>query len=67
VGESKEEKKTMTRVKVKFLAADPSSNKLSVVLMDLENRKALPIWIGPFEANAIAPRLKNLCQQTSNP
>lgn len=58
MGESKEEKKTMTGMKVKFLTADPSSNKLLVVPMDLETRKALPIWIGPFQAKAIAPRLK---------
>ena len=28
--------------------------------MDLENKNALPIWIGPFEANAIALKLKKL-------
>jgi bifunctional DNase/RNase len=26
--------------------------------MDLDNKHALPIWIGPFEANAIALKLK---------
>jgi len=45
-------------MKVKFLTFDPSSNGFVVLLMDLENKHALPIWIGPFEANAIALKLK---------
>jgi hypothetical protein len=28
--------------------------------MDLENKTGLPIWIGPFEANAIAMKLKKI-------
>jgi bifunctional DNase/RNase len=28
--------------------------------MDLSNRTGLPIWIGPFEANAIAMKLKKI-------
>ena len=31
-----------------------------VILTDLESKYALPIWIGPFEANAIALKLKNV-------
>lgn len=31
----------------------------AVVLTDLERVFALPIWIGPFEANAILVKLKN--------
>jgi bifunctional DNase/RNase len=45
-------------MKVKFVMLDPSSKKFLVLLMDLENKSALPIWIGPFEANAIALKLK---------
>lgn len=48
----------MIEMKVEFLTVDPSSNKFVVLLMDLENKNALPIWIGPFEANAIALKLK---------
>ena len=44
--------------KVKFLTFDPSSNGFVVFLVDGENKHALPIWIGPFEANAIALKLK---------
>jgi len=47
-------------MKVKFLTFDPSSNGFVVLLSDLDNRQALPIWIGPFEANAIALKLKNV-------
>lgn len=31
-----------------------------VILKDLERRRFLPIWIGPWEANAIAMRLQGL-------
>ncbi len=41
-------------MKVKFLTFDSTSNGFVVLLMDLANKKGLPIWIGPFEANAIA-------------
>jgi bifunctional DNase/RNase len=48
----------LIEMKVKFLTFDPSSNGFVVFLVDGENRYALPIWIGPFEANAIALKLK---------
>jgi len=47
-------------MKVKYLTFDPSSNGFVVLLSDLENKHALPIWIGPFEANAIALKLKEV-------
>ncbi len=47
-------------MKVKFLTFDPSSNGFVVLLSDLKNTHALPIWIGPFEANAIALKLKDV-------
>jgi len=47
-------------MKVKFLTFDPSSNGFVVLLSDLESTHALPIWIGPFEANAIALKLKEV-------
>jgi bifunctional DNase/RNase len=46
-------------MKVKGLTFDPESNMFVVYLSDLENRYALPIGIGPFEANAIVLKLKN--------
>ena len=45
-------------MKVKFLTFDSTSNGFVVLLMDLANKTGLPIWIGPFEANAIATKLK---------
>ena len=47
-------------MKVKFLTFDSTSNGFVVLLMDLSNKTGLPIWIGPFEANAIAMKLKKL-------
>jgi len=49
------------QMKVRCLAFDPPSNMFAVVLSDLEDKQALPIWIGPFEANAILVKLKNVC------
>jgi uncharacterized protein len=47
-------------MKVKFLTFDSTSNGFVVLLMDLSNKIGLPIWIGPFEANAIAMKLKKI-------
>ena len=47
-------------MKVKFLTFDSTSNGFVVLLMDLMNKTGLPIWIGPFEANAIAMKLKKI-------
>jgi hypothetical protein len=48
----------LIEMKVKFLTFDPSSNGFVVFLVDGDNKHTLPIWIGPFEANAIALKLK---------
>ena len=50
----------LVEMKVKFLTFDSSSNGFVVLLMDLANKTGLPIWIGAFEANAIAMRLKKM-------
>lgn len=50
-------------MKVKFLTFDSTSNGFVVLLMDLANKRGLPIWIGPFEANAIAMKLKKIGSQ----
>jgi len=47
-------------MKVKFLTFDSTSNGFVVLLMDLADKTGLPIWIGPFEANAIAMKLKKI-------
>jgi hypothetical protein len=50
----------LVEMKVKFLTFDSTSNGFVVLLMDLANKTGLPIWIGPFEANAIATKLKKI-------
>lgn len=46
-------------MKIKGLMLDPSSNTPIVILRDDSGRLFLPIWIGVFEANAIAMELEN--------
>lgn len=50
----------MLEMKVKGLALDPATNTPIVVLEDLEEERALPIWVGIFEANAIALEMENV-------
>jgi len=54
------EQTMLVEMKVKFLTFDSSSNGFVVLLMDLANKTGLPIWIGAFEANAIAMKLKKI-------
>jgi bifunctional DNase/RNase len=48
------------RVEIKGLMLDPASNIPIVILRDLESQLFLPIWIGVFEANAIALRMEGV-------
>lgn len=48
------------RMEVRGLMLDPSSNMPIVVLRDPERELFLPIWIGVFEANAIAMRMEGV-------
>jgi len=45
---------------IKGLMLDPVSNSPIVVLKDEEEKFLLPIWVGIFEANAIALQLENV-------
>jgi bifunctional DNase/RNase len=56
----KKERRMLVEMKVKFLTFDSTSNGFVVLLMDLSDKTGLPIWIGPFEANAIAMKLKKI-------
>jgi hypothetical protein len=47
-------------MKIKGLVIDPISKMPIVVLQDLETGRILPIWIGVFEANAIALKIENV-------
>jgi bifunctional DNase/RNase len=42
------------------LIIDPVQNVPIVILRDEANQRALPIWVGPVEANAIALQIENL-------
>ncbi len=50
----------MIEMKVMGIALDTRTGSPIVVLHDLENRKALPIWIGSAEASAIIRKIENL-------
>jgi bifunctional DNase/RNase len=39
---------------------DPVQNVPIVILRDADNQRALPIWVGPVEANAIALQIENV-------
>jgi len=50
----------LIRMTVRGLALDPITNMPIIILKDAEDRKALPIWVGIFEANAIALELEKI-------
>ena len=45
---------------IKGLMVDPITNMPIVILRDKEGQKVLPIWVGIFEANAIALQMENV-------
>lgn len=50
----------MIQMRVKGLALDQTTNMPIVILEDMEEERALPIWIGTFEANAIALEMEKV-------
>jgi hypothetical protein len=48
---------------IKGLMVDPITNTPIVVLRDQEGDRVLPIWVGVFEANAIALQIENITPQ----
>ncbi len=50
----------LIRLTVRGIAVDPITNMPIIILKDVEERKALPIWVGIFEANAIALELEKV-------
>ncbi|MFQ6132313.1 MAG: bifunctional nuclease family protein [Armatimonadota bacterium] len=52
----------VTEMYVRTVGLDPTGQSL-VILADKEERRLLPIWIGPFEAHAIASRLREEPQE----
>ena len=49
-----------TEVKVMGIVMDPKASNPVVVLVDMNGQKALPIWIGVFEAEAISRGLEDV-------
>ncbi|HEV3217987.1 MAG TPA: bifunctional nuclease family protein [Vicinamibacterales bacterium] len=45
---------------IKGLMVDPVTNVPIILLRDSEGQKVLPIWVGIFEANAIALQIENV-------
>ena len=50
----------MVEMKVEGLTLDPLTNMPIIILKDLLSDKALPIWVGYFEANAIALEIERI-------
>jgi len=50
----------MIKMEIKGLLMDPVSNMPVVVLRDAANGVFLPIWVGIFEANAIALQMEKI-------
>ncbi|HON59494.1 MAG TPA: bifunctional nuclease family protein [Smithella sp.] len=47
-------------MKISGLTIDPITNTPIVILKDLQDNRAMPIWIGLFEASAIATELEKI-------
>ena len=47
-------------MRIKGLMLDPVTNMPIIILSDLEGQRVLPIWVGFFEANAIALQMENV-------
>ena len=50
----------MLEMKIRGLTLDPLTNMPIVILKDLEEERALPIWVGIFEANAIGLEMESV-------
>lgn len=47
-------------MRIKGLMLDPVTNMPIIILSDVEGKRILPIWVGFFEANAIALQMENV-------
>jgi bifunctional DNase/RNase len=50
----------MIKMTVRGIALDPLTNMPIIILKDADDKRALPIWVGIFEANAIALELEKI-------
>src|SRR3954447_14539881 len=54
---------SLVEVKIGALIMDPNTNTPIVVLKGIESETVLPIWVGAFEANAIALEIEKIAPQ----
>lgn len=54
---------TLVEVRIGALIMDPNTNTPIVVLKGVESETVLPIWVGAFEANAIALEIEKVVPQ----
>lgn len=57
------EGRNLIEVKIGALIMDPNTNSPIVVLKGVESDAVLPIWVGAFEANAIALEIEKILPQ----
>jgi len=57
------EENSLIEVKIGALIMDPNTNTPIVVLKGVESETVLPIWVGAFEANAIALEIEKIVPQ----
>ncbi len=50
----------LVEMTIKGLMVDPITNMPIIILKDKEGDRVLPIWVGIFEANAIALQIENI-------
>ena len=50
----------LVEMSIKGLMIAPVTSMPIVILRDADNQRALPIWVGPVEANAIALQIENV-------
>jgi len=55
--------RTLIEVKIGALIMDPNTNTPIVVLKGVDSETVLPIWVGAFEANAIALEIEKVVPQ----
>ncbi len=58
-----ENDQSLVEVKIGALIMDPNTNTPIVVLKGIDSENVLPIWVGAFEANAIALEIEKVVPQ----
>ena len=64
-GDARPDSRALVEMTIKGLMVDPITNMPIIILRDQDGQKVLPIWVGVFEANAIALQIENI--QTPRP